>query len=85
MSVSEQVAFVSDLQPVVGDNAVAFDPTISVASEGVFLRVIDAYVITYRVEVHNALVALSTEGWGGESTASLGWDGKKWQFTNFGP
>jgi type II secretory pathway component GspD/PulD (secretin) len=30
-----QVAFVSDLQPVVGDSAVGFDPTVAVASEGV--------------------------------------------------
>ncbi len=77
--VGSQVAFVSDLQPVVGDSAVAFDPTVSVATEGVILRVIDAYVVTYRVDVHNALVDLSTRGWGGRSTASLGWDTAKWR------
>jgi len=30
-----QQAFVSDLQPIVGDSAVGFDPTVAVASEGV--------------------------------------------------
>ncbi len=77
--VGQQIAFVSDLTPVVGNSAVAFDPTLSVATDGVVLRVIDAYVITYLVDVHNALVALSTEGWGGQSTASLGWDEQKWR------
>lgn len=77
--VGSQVAFVSDLQPVVGDSAVAFDPTVSVATEGVILRVIDAYVITYRVEVHNALVGLADAGWDGRQTAALGWDNAKWR------
>lgn len=77
--VGSQTAFVSDLQPIVGDSAVAFDPTVSVLTEGVILRVIDAHVITYRVDVHNALVGLSSEGWGGQSTAKLGWDNAKWR------
>lgn len=77
--IGQQVAFVSDLQPVVGDNAVAFDPTVGVVTDGVILRVIDAYVITYRVDVHNALTALSSEGWGGQPTTQFGWDNKKWQ------
>lgn len=34
-----QQAFVSDLQPIVGDSAVGFDPTVSVASEGVTMLV----------------------------------------------
>lgn len=34
-----QQAFVSDLEPVVGDSAVGFDPEVSVASEGVTLLV----------------------------------------------
>lgn len=37
--VATQVAFVSDLQPVVSDSAVGFDPQISVISEGVTLLV----------------------------------------------
>jgi type II secretory pathway component GspD/PulD (secretin)/tetratricopeptide (TPR) repeat protein len=37
--VATQVAFVSDLQPVVGDSAVGFDPEVDVATEGVTLLV----------------------------------------------
>jgi hypothetical protein len=76
--VAQQQAFVSDLQPVVGDSAVAFDPEISVVTEGVLLRVFDATVITYRVDVHNALVRMTSDRWG-RSTESLGWDTKAWR------
>ncbi len=75
--VGKQQTFVSDLTPVVGDSAVAFDPTLSVLTEGVILRVIDAVVLTYRVEVHRALVGLSSAGWG-QPTDELGWDQRKW-------
>ncbi len=75
--VAKQQAFVSDLQPVVGDSAVAFDPTLSVVTEGVYLRVIDAYVVTYRADVHNALVRLSSRGMG-HDTGPLGWDQHAW-------
>ncbi len=37
--VATQVAFVSDLAPVVGDSAVGFDPTVDVVTEGVTLLV----------------------------------------------
>jgi general secretion pathway protein D len=37
--VATQVAFVSDLQPIVGDSAVGFQPTVAVATEGVTLLV----------------------------------------------
>ncbi len=37
--VATQVGFVSDLEPVVSDSAVGFDPTVSVVSEGVTLLV----------------------------------------------
>jgi general secretion pathway protein D len=37
--VATQTAFVSDLQPVVGDSAVGFDPTVSVVTEGVTMVV----------------------------------------------
>ncbi|MCW5776630.1 MAG: hypothetical protein KIS87_09345 [Phycisphaeraceae bacterium] len=75
--IGQQIAFVSDLTPVVADSAVGFDPTLSVVTEGVVLRVIDAVVVTYRVEVHNALVGLTSELWG-RSTAGLGWDREAW-------
>lgn len=37
--VATQQAFVSDLQPIVGDSAVGFDPTVDVVTEGVTLLV----------------------------------------------
>ncbi len=37
--VATQIAFVSDLQPVVSDSAVGFDPTVDVVTEGVTLLV----------------------------------------------
>lgn len=76
--VGQQQAFVSDLEPVVGDSAVAFDPTLSVVTEGVVLRVLDAVVVTYRVEVHNALVRLTSD-LSGRDTSYLGWDVPKWR------
>ncbi|MCC6660692.1 MAG: hypothetical protein IT437_07370 [Phycisphaerales bacterium] len=76
--VGKQQAFVSDLTPIVADSAVGFDPTLSVVTEGVVLRVIDAVVLTYRVEVHNALVGLSSRAWG-QPTDRLGWDNKAWE------
>lgn len=77
--VGRQEAFVAQVTPVVGDSAVAFDPKLAVVTEGVILRVIDAVVITYHVDVHNALVALSTKGWGGQSTEQLGYDQRAWR------
>jgi hypothetical protein len=62
----------------VGDSAVAFDPTISVITEGTILRVIDAVVVTYRYEVHNALVGLASQGWG-RPTDHLGFDNAAWR------
>jgi hypothetical protein len=77
--VGTQQAYVAGLTPVVGDNAVAFDPRLGVVTNGVVLRVIDAVVITYRTEVNAALIGLSTQGWGGQSTAGLGWDQQAWR------
>jgi hypothetical protein len=76
--IGTQQAYVADLTPVVGDSAVAFDPTIGVVTDGVVLRVIDATVITYRMEVHNALVGMSSEAWG-KPTHYLGWDNNAWR------
>ncbi|MFO0833783.1 MAG: hypothetical protein U0638_02340 [Phycisphaerales bacterium] len=73
----QQVAFVSGLTPVVSDNAVAFDPQVSVAYNGTLLRVNDAAVTTYRTEVHTALVGLSSR-YTGRPTIGMGWDQDKW-------
>jgi hypothetical protein len=76
--VGTQHAYVADVTPVVGNNAVAFDPRLGVVTDGVVLRIIDAVVVTYRVEVNAALIDLSSAGWG-QSTAQLGWDQKAWR------
>ncbi len=75
--IGTQRSFIADLRPVVGQNAVAFDPVPGVLTEGVVLRVIDAFVFQYNVEVHDSLIALSSDGWG-KNTAALGWDPSKW-------
>lgn len=76
--IGKQIAFVSDLTPVVSDSAVGFDPTISVITEGVVLRIQDAAVTTSRTEIHNVLIDMSTKDWG-KSTGGLGWDPNAWK------
>jgi hypothetical protein len=78
IQVGTQQAFVSDLTPVVGDSAVAFDPTISVLTEGTVLRIDDAVVTTYRTIIHYPLTRLANANWDGRSTASMKFDNKKW-------
>jgi len=75
--VGTQQAFIADLEPVVGDSAVAFDPTIAVVTEGVVLQVNGAVVITYRVEVNEALHRLASAAWG-HRTDYLGWSQRGW-------
>jgi hypothetical protein len=75
--IGTQQAYIADLNPVVGDSAVAFEPTLAVVTDGVVLRVIDATVITYRTEVHTALVNMTSRALG-QNTAPNGWDGDKW-------
>jgi len=76
--VGQQTAFVSDLTPVVGPNAVAFDPQLSTLTTGTLLRIVDAVVISYRVDIHNILVDWSTREFG-QDTGGLGYDFPKWQ------
>lgn len=76
--VARQVAFVSDLTPVVGPSAVAFDPQLSVVNEGTLLRVIDAVVVTYHIDINRELIDLSSRLYG-QSTKGLGWDLPAWR------
>lgn len=78
IAIGRQVAFVSDLTPVVGEGAVAFDPQLSVVNEGVLLRISGATVYSYHTEVHGSLVDLSTR-LSGESTRDMGWNVPAWQ------
>lgn len=79
--IGQQQTFVADLTPVVGDNAVGFDPTLGVVTEGVILRIKDAAVYAYSFDVNSALVAMADTAMGlgdGQSTASMGFDTEKW-------
>lgn len=76
--IATQRSFVSDLNPVVGTNSVAFDPQLSTLTTGTVLRVIDAMVITYRTEIHRVLVSMTSD-LSEQDTAWLGWDIPKWR------
>jgi len=76
--IGRQVAYVADLTPVVASNAVAFDPQLDVVIEGVVIRVIDAVVYAYRIEIHNQLLGLAGDA-AGRPLDALGWDQAKWQ------
>lgn len=73
-----QQTYVQDLQPVVADGAVGFDPELGVVTEGVVLEVNEAIVKTYRTEVHHQLVDL-TSRWSGSRTRGLGYDIPRWR------
>ncbi len=76
--IGRQIAYVSDLTPVTAAGAVAFDPQLSVVTEGVVIRVIDAVVLAYRVEIHNQLVALASDA-AGKPMDKLGYDVPAWE------
>jgi hypothetical protein len=87
IAIGRQVAFISDLTPVVSDSAVGFDPTISVANEGTVVAIQDAAVTIYRTEIHASLVGLTSRVWG-QPTSGLGYDyeaWKRWYFDQFLP
>lgn len=75
--IGEQRAYVADLNPVVGDGSVAFDPVPGVLTEGVVLAINDAVAIQYSTGVHDALVDF-TSRLSGEDTSKLGWNPRKW-------
>lgn len=77
IAIGTQQSYVANLIPVTGDNSGAFQPVIGTIYEGVVMRVTDALAITYRSDVHNSLVAMTTMDWG-QSTAGLGWDPARW-------
>jgi len=76
--VGTQIAFVSDLTPVVGPSAVAFDPQLSVVTEGVILRILDAAVYSYNVDLNSNLIDM-TSRLTGQPTRGLGWSLPAWR------
>jgi len=77
IAIQTQQAYVANVQPVVGDDAGAFQPVLGVVNEGTVLRVWDAVVVVYRTEIHQALVNMTTHEYG-ESTEHLGYNMKAW-------
>lgn len=75
--IGSQQTFVADLQPVVSNNAVAFDPQIGVLSEGVLLRIHQAAVTAFRTEIHTGLVDWTSAAWG-QPTGHLGYEPDAW-------
>ncbi len=76
--VGQQQTFVSGLTPVVGNATVAFQPEMSTLTTGSLLVVGDSLVTSYRTEVHESLVRLTSRVWD-HSTAYLGWDTDGWR------
>lgn len=77
IAIQTQQVYVANVQPVVGDDAGAFQPVLGVLNEGTVLRVWDAVVVVYRTDIHNSLVAMTTHEYG-ESTEHLGYNMKAW-------
>lgn len=78
IAIGTQQSFVSDLTPVVGPSAVAFDPQLSVVTSGTLIRIQNAIVYEYHYEIHNPLVDL-TSSLTDTSTQRMGWDADKWK------
>lgn len=77
IAVGTRQSYVANVVPIVGNSSGAFQPVIGSVASGVVMRVQDAVVYTYRADVHNALVALTTRD-AGRATADFGWDMRRW-------
>lgn len=77
IAIATRQSYVANVVPVVGNGSGAFQPVIGSVASGVVMRVQDAVVYTYRADVHNALVSLTTRQ-SGQATADFGWDMARW-------
>ena len=77
IAIATRQSYVANVVPVVGNGSGAFQPVIGSVASGVVMRVQDAVVYTYRADVHNALVSLTTRE-SGQATADFGWDMARW-------
>ncbi len=75
--VGTQRYLVTDLQPVVGDNSVGFDPTLSAVTEGTVVRIQDAIVEFYNLDAHNALLNIVKDEFG--RPVDFGYNVPRWQ------
>lgn len=69
--------YVANVVPIVGDNSGAFAPVIGSVIEGVVLRIQDAVAYSYRTELHESLVNMTSADFG-ENTESMGYDMRAW-------
>ncbi len=77
IAIGTRTNYIANVVPVVGDRTGAFQPIVGSLQTGVLMRVQDAMVYTYRSDVHQSLVALTTRDFGA-STVDNGWDMKRW-------
>ncbi len=77
IAVGTTKTYVANVVPIVGDNSGAFAPVIGSIVEGVLLRVQDAVAYSYRTDLHESLVAMTSADFG-ESTEALGYDMRAW-------
>ncbi len=77
IAIGTQRSYVQNLVPVTGDNSGAFSPVIGQVIEGVVMRVADCIVTTYRADVHNSLISMSSFDTGTD-TSYLAWDMRAW-------
>ncbi|MFZ4574322.1 MAG: hypothetical protein ACOYN0_07975, partial [Phycisphaerales bacterium] len=77
IAIGTQQAFVSDLTPVVGPFAVAYDPQLDVVTSGTVLRIQNSIVYEYHYEIFGPLSRL-TSRLTGTDTRRFGWNTKEW-------
>jgi len=78
IAIGSRISYVANLIPVVGDGVGTFQPVPGTIFEGVVLQVRDAVAISYRTDVHRALVAM-TSRLHGSPTGDLGYDPMAWR------
>lgn len=78
IAIAQQQAYIADMNPIVADNAVAWQPVPGVVTSGVVLVINDAVATFNPIVIHQSLVDLSSR-LGGRSTDSLGMKFSPWQ------
>jgi hypothetical protein len=82
IAIAQQQAYIADLNPVVADNSVAFDPVPGVVSSGVVLVINDAVAHFSPVVIYQSLVDLSSRAManaGDEPTSGMGLNTAAWK------
>lgn len=77
IAIQTSTVYVADVTPVVGDNSGGFAPVLGILREGVLMRVQDAVVVNYRLDVHRSLVNMANAETG-EDTEHMGYNMREW-------